>query len=63
MNAKYFSRKFIVTILVAIIGAIAPIVYTKLGVSEMVTMTVLAMVGGIGAAYGVINIKDKSNGA
>lgn len=63
MNKKYFSRKFIITILVAVIGFIAPIVYAKLGVDETVTLAVLALVGGMGAAYGVINIKEKKTDA
>ena len=63
MNAKYFSRKFIVTLLVTVVALIIPIVYHKIGVNEMITMAVLAIVGGVGVAYGVVNIKDKTPGA
>lgn len=57
-ESKFLSRKFIVTIAVMILSVAAPILYQNLGVSETVTLTVLAMIGGVGTAYGVINYKD-----
>lgn len=62
MNAKYFSRKFILTILISLMSAIAPVVYKKFDVSDMVTLSVLALLGGVGAAYGFINIKARDGG-
>lgn len=60
MNPKFFSRKFIVTILVTVLAFIIPMIYVKFGIDSMVTMAVLGIVGASGAAYGVINVKDKA---
>jgi hypothetical protein len=38
------------------------VVYTKIGVSDAVLMTVLALLGGVGVAYGFINVKDSQSG-
>lgn len=60
MSSKFLSRKFIVTLLVTGLAAVLPFVYQKAGVSENVMLTVLAIIGGVGVAYGVINTKDAS---
>lgn len=58
MNSKFFSRKFIVTLLVTMLASMLPVVYTKAGVGEGVMLAVLGILGGVGVAYGVINMKD-----
>lgn len=60
--SKYFSRKFILTLMVTILSVVVPVVYTKMGVSDAVLMTVLALLGGVGVAYGFINVKDSQSG-
>lgn len=62
MQSRFLSRKFLVTILVSMLTAILPIAYQKTGVSETIMLAVLAIIGGVGVAYGVVNIKDKGNG-
>lgn len=59
-SSKFFSRKFIVTLLVITLGPVLPIAYKHLEISETVMLAVLALVSGVGIAYGVINTKDKS---
>ena len=55
---KFLSRKFIISILIVVISFICPIVYQAMHVSDQVTMLVLGIIGGVGVAYGVINVKD-----
>lgn len=58
MKSKFLSRKFIVTLLVVGLGAGLPLAYQKAGVGEGVILAVLALLTGVGIAYGVINTKD-----
>ena len=58
MNSKYFSRKFLVTIMVMLGAVVSPFLYSKAGVTDTVTLAVLAILGGVGVAYGVVNVKD-----
>jgi len=58
--SKYLSRKFVVTIMIMIAGPAVPYAYKHMGVSDTVTLAVLALIGGIGAAYGIVNVaQDK----
>lgn len=57
----YFSRKFLLTVVVLIMAYFIPIKYKENGVSETVTMTVLVLLASVGAAYGFINVKDAKN--
>lgn len=59
MIQKIISRKFIVTLLVMLVTVIVPIIYKKSEISDSIIMTVLAIVGGIGVAYGVVNVFDR----
>ena len=55
--SKYLSRKFLLTIMVLILAYCAPIAYKSAGVSDTVALAVLAIMGGVGAAYGFIQGK------
>lgn len=55
---KFMSRKFILTIGVVSLAGYMPKVYKEVGVSDTVTLAVLALLGGVGMAYGFINVKD-----
>ena len=55
---KYLSRKFIITILILLFSSAIPVVYKGAGVSDMVVMAVLTILGAIGSAYHVANVKD-----
>ena len=55
---KWLSRKFVVTIIVFCAAIFIPILYKHAGVSETVILAVLGIVGGIGVAYGIINVQD-----
>lgn len=58
--SKYLSRKFIVTLLIMILAPLIPYIYKVNGVSDSISMAVLALIGGVGAAYGVLNVaQDK----
>lgn len=59
---KFKSRKFILTMIIIVLTAILPALYKYLQVGEAVTMTVLGILAGVGAAYGFINVKAKSIG-
>ncbi len=58
MASKFLSRKFIVTLLVVGLGVASPIAYQKAGIGEGIILAVLALLSGVGVAYGVINMKD-----
>ena len=55
---KYFSRKFILTVMISCMSVGAPLVYKTQGVSDTITLAVIGILAGIGAAYGFINVKD-----
>jgi hypothetical protein len=55
---KYFSRKFILTLIVLILSAVSPYIYKQIDVSDTVALAVLAIFGGVGVAYGFINVQD-----
>lgn len=55
---KYLSRKFLLTLLVVILSSVLPVVYKDKGVSDNVLLVVLALFGGIGAAYHFVNLKE-----
>jgi hypothetical protein len=55
---RYFSRKFVLTIVVMLLSVGAPLLYKTNGVSDSITLSVIALLGGIGVAYGFINVKD-----
>lgn len=60
MNPKYFSRKFILSLLVIFGAAALPVWFKNNGVDDTVTMLVIALFTGVGVAYGFVNIKDAS---
>lgn len=55
---KFLSRKFVVTILVMLLGVFVPVIYQKSGVSESLMLAVIALLSGVGVAYGVVNLKE-----
>lgn len=55
---KFFSRKFLLTLLVLGASSGLPVLYKQLEISEIVTLTVLGIIAGIGTAYGFINLKE-----
>jgi hypothetical protein len=58
---KFMSRKFIVTIMVMVAASVLPSAYHGAGVSDTVVLAVLGIIAGIGASYGVLNVKDAQN--
>lgn len=58
--SKYLSRKFILTAVVLYI--LGKALFTKLDVSDPVAMLILSLIGGVGIAYGFINVKDAKIG-
>lgn len=57
-DTRFLSRKFILTAVVLLMVGGLPMIYKSNGVSETVTMTVLILLGSVGAAYGFMNVKD-----
>jgi len=55
---KFISRKFIMTVVVVLLVSVLPITYKTNEVGDTITMTVLAILAAVGAAYGFINVKD-----
>jgi hypothetical protein len=61
MNAIMASmggRKFVIALIVMIVSVAAPALYKHLEVSDAITMMVLGIIGGIGVAYGAVNVLD-----
>jgi hypothetical protein len=58
MMEKVLSRKFVVTILIMIASVVVPLMYKKAGVSDSIVMAVLALLGGVGVAYKVVNVME-----
>ena len=56
---KLSSRKFWISQQIIGLCVVVPVVFQKLGVGESVTLMVLGVIGGAGAAYGVVNVLDK----
>lgn len=50
------GRKFTLTLLIMLFSLVAPAVYKKLEVSDSITMMVLGIFGGVGVAYGAVNV-------
>lgn len=57
---KFVSTKFVVTILITLLGAIVPVAFSKNGVSNEVTLAVLGLFTGVGIAYGVLNVRAEA---
>lgn len=57
---KYLSRKFLLTVLVIFCSVYFPKIYKEAGVSDSIALAVLALLGGVGVAYGFVNVKDAS---
>jgi hypothetical protein len=57
-DTRFLSRKFILTVVVLLMVGILPMIYKSNGVSETVTLTVLCLLGAVGAAYGFMNVRD-----
>ena len=55
---KFLSRKFIITLLILGLAAIAPVLYKEKGVTDSIVMAVLGILAGVGFAYGVVSNKD-----
>ena len=59
----YFSRKFLLSMAVVASAYVLPISLHNHGLSDSVVLACLALVSGVGIAYGIVNIKDqKPNG-
>ena len=58
---KIKSRKFIIASVISVFSAFAPILYKAMGVSDVVSLSALAILGSIAVGYGVINVKDAKN--
>lgn len=56
MMEKYGGRKFTLTCVGVFLMIILPIVYEKLGISEVTTQLVLGAIAGAIGAYGVTNV-------
>lgn len=49
-----FSKKLCVTILVLILGVLAPLIYKNNGIDDSVTLAVLAIITGVSVSYGIV---------
>lgn len=58
MIEKIMSRKFIITLLIMVGSVAVPLLYKKAGISDLVVMTVLAIIGGVGVAYKAVNLAE-----
>lgn len=57
-----YGRKFFLTCIGAILMIVIPVVYSKLGISEVTTQLVLGSIAGAVGMYGVTNVMaDKYN--
>ncbi len=59
---KYFSRKFVVALIVLLLSALVPLLYRGQEVSDTVTLAVLAIFSSIAIGYGIINVNDAKLG-
>lgn len=56
------SRKLWIALVVMIFTMILPVVYSKMAISESITMVVLAVIGSVGMVYGGLNVLDSKYG-
>ena len=49
------------TLLILASSSGLPLIYKSAGVSDMVSMAVLAIIGAVGSAYHVANVKEAAN--
>jgi hypothetical protein len=56
------SRKFIMTNILLVYVPLIPLAFNALGIKDNVTMTTLAIVGGLAGAYMGANLIDKKLG-
>lgn len=59
MNQKFKSRKFIMSWTIIGLASVLPVIFTKFGIDSGITMMSIGVIGGVGAAYGVVNAIDK----
>lgn len=59
---RYRSRKFIIAFSQLPVLALLPLVYKYYGISDAVTLVVLASISGAVAAYCGFNVLDKKRG-
>ena len=55
---RYISRKLLLTIGVMYMVYKLPIEFKAAGIADNITIGVMAIIGAIGAAYGIMNVKD-----
>ncbi len=58
-SPRLSSRKFWVIQEIMILSIVSPIVMHKYGMSESIILTVLGILGGVGAVYGTLNVIDR----
>jgi hypothetical protein len=55
------SRKFFIAIMISAFTSVAPVFYKYFGVTDMVTLAALGILGSVAVGYGVINVADAKN--
>lgn len=60
---KYLSRKWILTLVVLAQASSVPVYFHKEGISDTVTLTVLALMTAIGVAYKIANVAESKKDA
>ena len=58
--AKFKSTKFIVTLMIVLLGVGTPVIFAQNQVPTEITMAVLALLSGVGIAYGILNVKAEA---
>lgn len=58
---KIKSRKFFIAMVVSGFTSVAPVLYKQFGVSDVVTLAALSILGSVAVGYGVINVQDAKN--
>lgn len=56
--SKYLSRKFLLTVTILLLSSALPVIYKNSQVSDSVMLAVLAILAGVGTAYGFLNLKE-----
>jgi len=55
---NYASRKWIVTIAIMVMAYQMPIAFKNAGISDAIILGGMALLAGVGVAYGIVNVKD-----
>lgn len=57
-KSDFLSRKFLMALGILILAVGVPLLFKANGISDAITITVLVMIGSVGTAYGIMNLKE-----